>query len=358
MAGGNDFVIVAAPSTRVLIGAASNDYREIVGEYETRVGVSWWDVAPATVRATRSLSVVIPVRDVGYCLDAVLTGILRAWTAECRSVVVVDDGSTDNTFEVAIRHPLHATVVRLPHHMGRSIARNIGTALVDADTVMYVDGDMLISAGTLHEHSLRAHPGLIGIGFRHDISHNDLRLQRFRDGDTDLHAELQGDSRVTWRVGPCTLIHTGLVLDHEVVCSPLEETDQLRDLGFGATLYDWDLPRMVVTAMVSMPRQSVLDIGGFDADFASGWGLEDTHLGAKLIAAGLKVVPITTTVGFHVDPPDLAAQWPAKLATWPSNVAIYRKKVAEPFRQGLTNDFLRVASAILELSEVHRSSSF
>jgi len=56
-----------------------------------------------------------------------------------------------------------------------------------------------------------------------------------------------------------------------------------------------------------------------DAEFSRiGWGMEDTYLGACLIAAGLLVIPLRQAVGFHLDPPDAEQQWQHKLARWPA----------------------------------------
>ncbi|MGH3684166.1 MAG: hypothetical protein ACRDQ9_04130 [Pseudonocardiaceae bacterium] len=55
---------------------------------------------------------------------------------------------------------------------------------------------------------------------------------------------------------------------------------------------------MVVTAMMCVLRAAVLDVGGLHPGFATTWGVEDTYLGATLIAAELKVVPVRTTPGW------------------------------------------------------------
>src|SRR5262245_54040566 len=137
-----------AESTLDKLRRSSNDYDDLINDYEHRVG-PWRLAASSEHRPTRSIAVVIPARNLDYCLHDVLTGIFRAMIPECLDVVVVDDDSSDRTFECACNHPLRPLVVRLPQRMGRSVARNIGTILTSADTVLYLDGDMLISDITI-----------------------------------------------------------------------------------------------------------------------------------------------------------------------------------------------------------------
>ncbi|WP_026189937.1 glycosyltransferase family 2 protein, partial [Salinispora mooreana] len=73
---------------------------------------------------------------------------------------------------------------------------------------------------------------------------------------------------------------------------PLDDTDEFRELGYGHRYHDWDLPRIVVTALVTVPYEAVMQVGGFEPSFAAGWGCDDTYLGARLIAAGYKVAPV------------------------------------------------------------------
>ena len=83
---------------------------------------------------------------------------------------------------------------------------------------------------------------------------------------------------------------------------------------------------MVVTALVAVPRRALADVGGFSSRFdKTGWGCDDTYVGAALIGAGLMVAPLEQLVCYHVNPPDEAGSWQAKLATWPATIALYRE---------------------------------
>jgi hypothetical protein len=136
---------------------------------------------------------------------------------------------------------------------------------------------------------------------------------------------------------------------------PLDATDSLRQLGFARTYYDWDLPRMVVTALMAAPREAICEVGGFHQRFGEiGWGSEDTYLGAALISLGLMVVPLRQLVGYHINPPDEASSWAGKLATWPQTVAFYRHLLEQPPPHGKAADFRRETATRLCDCEVIR----
>jgi hypothetical protein len=112
---------------------------------------------------------------------------------------------------------------------------------------------------------------------------------------------------------------------------------------------------MVVTALLAAPRDAIQEVGGFHPRFAEiGWGSEDTYLGAALIGLGLMVAPLRQLVGYHINPPDEARSWAAKLATWPETVAFYRHLLEQPPPRGKARDFRRQAAEVLRDCEVTR----
>ncbi|MBY0275335.1 glycosyltransferase [Candidatus Binatia bacterium] len=95
----------------------------------------------------KSVSVVIPAHDASRFLDACLAH-LAASTVEPLECIVVDDGSTDDTADVARRHG--AIVVATDARSGPAHARNLGARHARGDVLFFLDADVCVHPGTLH----------------------------------------------------------------------------------------------------------------------------------------------------------------------------------------------------------------
>jgi glycosyltransferase involved in cell wall biosynthesis len=107
------------------------------------------------------ITLVIPVHNgARFLADALGSVALQGVDAE---VIVVDDGSTDHSGEIA-RNAGVTTVIR-QEQQGPGLARNAGIAAAHAPLVGFLDADDLIPAGALAlqiDH-LAAHPGSAGV---------------------------------------------------------------------------------------------------------------------------------------------------------------------------------------------------
>ncbi|MFD8783757.1 glycosyltransferase family 2 protein [Kitasatospora sp. NPDC059599] len=331
----------------------ANAHRYVTAGFTERTGLGWHQPTPAGANAGGALSVVIPARNTAYALPTVLDALGAQQHAADVEVILVDDASADTTFEIARRHPVVTTAVRLAQQRGSGTARNAGARLAQAPTILFVDADMVLPSHVLADVAARAEADTVLTGFRHNVTH-----QVSPCGEPVLPKGpplLSADHRVTWT--PPTgkvLPYSGITLTDELNGRPLDATDDFQTLGYGRSYYDWDLPRMVVTALLAVPREQLVTVGGFDEEFgALGWGMEDTHLGATLIASGCLVVPLRQAVGFHLDPPDAASQWQTKLATWPATLARYRHLLSLPAPTARSNAFAAAADKHLIDAEVY-----
>lgn len=332
-----------------LLRCRDNDYTPAVASFEARTRGRWHAPSEVTLLWRRSLSVVIPAHDSAHSILRVLDALVASSAAGRFETVVVDDCSSDGTGELAAQHAIRARVIRTNRRMGAGIARNLGTKAAGGDTVLFLDADMVVPPHVVHDLAVRAGDDLIVLGFRHNVP--------YRPEGDPLPTEppdIEQDHRVRWRVGPGRLLYSGIELEAPIEGRPLDDTQDLIALGCGRWYHDWDLPRMVVTAMVAVPREAVIAVGGFEPAFSVGWGAEDTHLGAKLITAGLKVAPVRQAVGFHIDPPDVAASWQRKLAGWPRNLEIYRSLLRQPLPLDGSDSFARMTNETLSATEVLR----
>src|SRR5215469_2115055 len=90
-------------------------------------------------RTLPSLSVVIPSRNGADGLHRCLGALERQSIRSAIEVIVVDDGSTDSTSQVAAAHD--AIIVRHDTNRGVSAARNSGIRVATAPVVAFLDDD-------------------------------------------------------------------------------------------------------------------------------------------------------------------------------------------------------------------------
>jgi glycosyltransferase involved in cell wall biosynthesis len=84
------------------------------------------------------VSVVVAAYNEARHIGALLQSLERQ-TSRPLDVIVVDDGSTDDTAAIAEREG--ATVLRLPHR-GTALARNAGAGAARGEILVFLDGDM------------------------------------------------------------------------------------------------------------------------------------------------------------------------------------------------------------------------
>ncbi|MBL4888668.1 MAG: glycosyltransferase family 2 protein [Candidatus Lindowbacteria bacterium] len=86
------------------------------------------------------LAVVVPVLNEGPTLRLILDRVLAV--EEVSEVVVVDDGSTDDTTEVIASYGDRIKSVRHETNMGKGMAVRSGLAVVKSEVVVIQDGDL------------------------------------------------------------------------------------------------------------------------------------------------------------------------------------------------------------------------
>ncbi len=86
---------------------------------------------------------IIPAFNADWCVGRSIEGLLAAGFAR-GDIIVVDDGSTDRTREVAL--DLGVRVVQMPANSGAAAARNAGVQASQAELLLFVDADVVIHA--------------------------------------------------------------------------------------------------------------------------------------------------------------------------------------------------------------------
>ena len=96
-----------------------------------------------------SVSVVVPVLNAAPTLHQCLLSLLRTdYPSERREIVVVDNGSTDSSREIAAALPV---VLVEESRRGAAAARNRGVEASHGAILAFTDADCVVTAGWLHE---------------------------------------------------------------------------------------------------------------------------------------------------------------------------------------------------------------
>jgi len=101
-------------------------------------------LAPA-VAAAPKVSVVIPAMNEQRTIARVIRNAARVHPET--EVIVVVNGSTDNTERIAAR--MGAKVLRFPQRLGHDVGRAIGAGEARGEAVLFVDGDFVVSTSEL-----------------------------------------------------------------------------------------------------------------------------------------------------------------------------------------------------------------
>jgi glycosyltransferase involved in cell wall biosynthesis len=211
-------------------------------------------------------SVVIPTYNrlpiLQKCLQAMARQTLAA--PDRYEVVVVDDGSTDDTLAWLAQEKANLPMVRLvcQAHQGAAAARNLGVTSAAGDTIVFIDSDLVVTETFLQTHA-----------------------DALRQGQATL--------------GSDALFTYGRVINTNNFEQPTSEPYKFTD--FSAAYF--------ATGNVAIARHWLEQAGLFDLDFRQ-YGWEDLELGVRLKKLGLKIIKVPAAVGYHWHPAFHLAQLP------------------------------------------------
>ncbi len=296
-----------------IIQEKSNDYSSLEEQYRLAtdgelVQDPFSSIWKHPKEITLSVSIVIPAWNAGNTIRRCLIAIEHSSFNYCfphlLEVIVVDDGSTDDTWSILehLNLDLRVTAVRQEHH-SRAHAMNTAISIAQGDVIVSCDADMLLTTFSIEE-LIKRHQVLdsvLFIGFRCDVDATDPRIDESTLPNS-LHKvlpEFYKDNRIYyhWEGFP----YPGWPRN---MC---RESYHLKKLGNGKRLWMadgniWDLPRMVYGALFSMRRDDWIAIQGFNEQFY-GWGWEDTLVGAQALALGNHIIPVYSATGLHITHP-------------------------------------------------------
>ncbi|GBD30004.1 Chondroitin synthase [bacterium HR32] len=207
------------------------------------------------------ISVVVPAHNAAPVLGTTLERLaVQEYPRDRYEVVVLDDGSTDHTREVAERAAARVPLryVYQPRR-GRAAARNAGARAARYEVLLFLDADVW------------AEPQLLAAHARHHRDAGRVGVQ----GPSLTHP----DSKRT----------------------PFMEVKEMFPDLTPRRAHDLS-PYHVITRNFSVRAEDLWAVGGFDESFA-GYGWEDIELGLRLRRAGVRLrwEPQARTWHYHVE---------------------------------------------------------
>lgn len=242
----------------------------------------------------RSISIIIPTfngaRRIGKCLDS-LRYQARQRNAE---ILVVDDGSTDNTAEVVRRY----SGVRLIQqaNAGPAAARNRGASEASGEVILFTDDDCVPAEDWL-----------------------ETMLKPFADPDVI-------GAKGVYRTKQKKLIARWVQLEYE---DRYRHMRHFRDIDF------------VDTYSAAFRRQHFLTMSGYDTSFPVACA-EDVELSYRMSSRGWKMKFVPDAVVFHTHPDTLSSYFRKKykFAFW--RVLAIRKNPGKGIRDSHTPQIMKL----------------
>lgn len=221
-----------------------------------------------------NVSIVIPTYNRDDLLEHTLQTILNQETRGVSfEVIVVDDGSIDQTKEVVDKFNRLLPTLRYYYQQhdgyGAARARNVGITQSEGEIVIFVDTGMLLSKHFIYQHYLSHSQqqacAVIGYVYAFSVLVDDthfFNLMDLKDIDKSISflkkEEKYSDSRS----------NSYKNFGYEIENTP------------APYFYFW-------TCNVSVRRDDLLRVGGFDENYKS-WGMEDVDLGYRLFKNNIR----------------------------------------------------------------------
>lgn len=253
-------------------------------------------------------------------------------------IIIVDDGSSVNLKNLVkfIKRFYSVTYLKLKKNYGRATARNLGLLYSNNEIIIFIDEDAVAAKDFINNHLSRHEFSnkLIVAGFRENIDLKDLNLRLDIKQQTILRKpNYRKDFRykrfvpIEWKKIFKNVPNSNFGKTYYI----LKESDYFKKFGSDKIIGVWDLPFMFVTCNVSAPRRYAFEVGGFDMRF-KGWNMEDTHLGAKLIARGLYVIPNLHSTVYHLTKGAPTVDFKRKkIEEYRRNIGMYEELIKENF---------------------------
>ncbi|HLZ09464.1 MAG TPA: glycosyltransferase, partial [Chloroflexota bacterium] len=234
-------------------------------------------------------SVVIPARDASGVIAACLAALARQSIATTGEIIVVDDGSIDDTAKVARSLDVPGLIVLENPARGKSAARNAGLAAARGEIVLFTDADCVP-----------------------EFDWAERMLEAFGDASV---AGARGVYRSRQREIVARFVQAEFEEKYRCLAASQARTGGIEFADTYATAY----------------RRDVLTgLGGFDEAFA---GAEDAELSFRVVANGYRLVYVADGIVFHRHPTTARA-----FLTRKASYAFWRAQVFRRYPDRMARD--------------------
>lgn len=254
---------------------------------------------------SRSISIIVPARNAEKFIEACLAAISKYVPEDRRETIVVDNGSSDRTVELASRFPVR--IISQPDGFVSAV-RNTGARAARHDVVAFVDADCTVKPGWFDAINDVLADTSVGVtGCRHALVENP-----------------------TWCERVWALAHSGSTTRRDVPYIPAGNLAVRRDVfrrvnGFDETLQtgeDPDLCDRIASAgfrILQDPRVGCVHLGE-PKTLAQIYRRERWHgRGARFRYAGGRLAPVTVaTIAFAISVGVAVVAGPALVAMAPA----------------------------------------
>ena len=251
---------------------------------------------------TARFSIIVPAYNsectLAFCLQALTDQTLPK---ELYEIIVVDDGSTDSTPEIAHRFNVHCISQK---NSGPASARNTGASVAVGDIILFTDSDCIPNPNWLEE-----------------------MVKPF------------SDPNVTGVKGCYRTRQTGLIARFAQM-----EFEDRYDLLSKSRYID-----MVDTYSAAFRKEVFLEMGGFDTHFPKA-NNEDTELSYRLAAHGYRMVFSPDAVVFHTHPATLSRYLKIKFWRGYWRMIVYHRYPRKAVKDSYTPHVLKIETALMALS--------
>ncbi len=225
-----------------------------------------------------------------------------------REVVLINDGSTDNTHQVVNKlknqHPeLDIIILNNNERKFAAYSRNRGLEQCTGDLVCFLDSDVIIPPDYLVQHAWQHQYEGKCITFSLRSNVRDINHAIF-----PVH-ETRGEFR--WCM--------------------MQEYGNLNGQPF-SFCKTHTLAEMCLTCAVTYRRNDLLEVKGCPENFI-GWGFNDTAMAAKVIALGASVIPILNSTVYHLEHTPRSGHTSRKWTEFSENKKRYQRMLKMPAAQ-------------------------